>query len=142
MTPTLRPGITKDLEWRVTAEYSTVRGERQVFSTPSMVLLVERVCVALLEPFLTAGQSSVGTRVDVRHLAPTLVGMRVRAEAHLTAVDGRRLSFEIKVFDDLELIGEAYHERYLIDTVRYVARLDQKSGRVNAARVQASESRS
>lgn len=92
-----------------------------------MVLLVERTAVRLLEPFLKPGQSSVGTRVDVRHMAPTLSGMSVRAEAEVTSIEGRRVTFRVKVFDEDEQVGEADHERVIIDVDRYVARLEKKA---------------
>lgn len=123
----LRPGLTSVLEWVVTEALCTVRGGRNVFSTPSMVFLVERAAVQLLEPLLGPGQSSVGTRVDVRHLAPTLLGMTVRAEATLTHIEGRRVTFRVKVFEEDEQVGEADHERAIIDIDRYRARLDRKS---------------
>ena len=129
---TIRPGITSSLEWVVTDALCTVRGGRHVFSTPSMVLLVERTAVQLLEPFLKPGQSSVGTRINVRHMAPTLLGMAVRAEADLTDIEGRRVTFKVKVFDEDEQVGDADHERVIIDVDRYLARLDKKSASQSA----------
>lgn len=126
MTKTLTAGLVSALTWQVTDDLCTTRGGRHVFSTPSMVLFVERACIHLLEPYLNEGQGSVGSRVDIHHLAPTLSGMEVRAETTLTEVDERRLAFHVKVFDDVELVGEAEHERYVIDVQRYVGRLEKK----------------
>ena len=126
---TLEIGLTSEVEWSVTDDLCTVRGGYHVFSTPSMVLLVERTAIRLLEPHLEAGQSSVGTRVDIRHMAPTLAGMKVRAETELVHMDRRKVSFKIRVFDDAELVGEADHERFVIDVDKYVEKLKKKLGR-------------
>lgn len=95
-------------------------GSLTVFSTPHMIALMEEAACRCIAPYLTAEQSSVGTRLDVKHLAATPVGMRVRAEAKLTAEDGRKLTFEVKAFDETGPIGEGTHERFLILTDRFL----------------------
>ncbi len=126
MLDDVRPGVRGQAEWMVQDQHSVRHGGSQVFSTPSLVLLVEIAASNTLRPFLEPHQSSVGTRVDVRHLAATPIGMRVRAEATVEAVDRRRVSFHVDVFDDFEKIGEANHERFVIDLDRYSGRLDEK----------------
>lgn len=104
-------------------------GSLTVFSTPHMIALMEEAACRCIAPYLEEGQSSVGTRLDVAHLAATPVGMRVRAEARLTAEDGRKLTFAVAAFDETGKIGEGTHERFLILTDRFLqktyAKLEQ-----------------
>ena len=123
-------GAEGSLEWEVTDEWCTERSGRKIFSTPSMVSLVERSCVRVLEPLLEPGQHSVGIRVDIRHLAPTLEGMHVRAHARIVDVDRRKVTFQVEVSDDLDQVGEARHERFIIDEATYLPRLLDKESRL------------
>jgi len=79
-----------------------------------------------LPVFLDPGQSSVGGRIDVRNLKATPVGMQVRARAELIAVDGRKLTFKVQAWDEVELIGEAEHDRFVIDEARFMAKVGEK----------------
>lgn len=99
-----------------------------VFGTPGLVGLMEGAAVQILADRLPTGQTSVGGRIDVRHLAATPVGMQVRARAELVAVDGRKLVFHVEAWDDVELIGEATHERFIVDQQRFVAQAQDKAG--------------
>src|SRR5512133_884855 len=101
-------------------------GAVQVFATPEMVRLMERAAVAALRDHLAPGQQSVGTLVNVRHLASTPLGATVSARAELVAVDGRRLIFNVSARDDVDTIGEGTHERALIDVERFQARAEAK----------------
>ena len=98
-----------------------------VYSTPAMVGLMESAAVAALAGQLPSGQTSVGTRMDVHHLAATPVGMKVRATAELTAVQERKLTFKIQAWDEQELIGEAEHERFIVDEARFLERVKKKN---------------
>ena len=122
----LKPGLTGKFEMKVTREYCTSRGGPYVFSTPGMVLFVERNSHEVVAPYLAAGQNTVGVVVNIRHMAPTVEGMTVRAEIELIEVDRRRLKFKAKVFDDLEQVGECEHERFIIDTDKAAERLAKK----------------
>jgi fluoroacetyl-CoA thioesterase len=88
--------------------------------------LMESAAVIALIGALPPGQTTVGGRIDVRHLAATPVGMQVHSRAELTAVEGRRLTFTIQAWDERELIGEAVHERFLLDEAKFVARAEAK----------------
>lgn len=99
----------------------------QGLSTPTMIALMEAAAVEALTPGLEPGTSSVGTRVDVRHLAPTPVGMRVVAEARVVEVDGRRVVLAVSVADERGPIGEGTHERFIIDTASFADRLLERS---------------
>ncbi len=125
---TLKVGMRQALEWEVTEKLCTSRGGYKVFSTPSMTLLVEMTAHHLVAPHLKPGQGQVGLSVNIRHLAPTPIGKKVRAEAELTGIDRRRLTFKVKVYDDVEQVGEAEHERFVIDEAKYVERLRKKLG--------------
>ena len=98
-----------------------------VFGTPSLVGLMEAAAVKALEGHLPESQTTVGGRIDVRHLAATPVGMQVRARAELTSIDGKKLTFQIEAFDEVEKIGEALHERFMINTEKFIARSQTKS---------------
>ena len=122
----LRVGMKHTQEWVVEEKHTTQRGGYRVFSTPSMTQLVESTANQLAAPHLKPGQGQVGTLVTIRHMGPTPMGKKVRAEAELVAIDRRRLSFKVKVYDDVEQVGEAEHERFVIDEDKYVERLKKK----------------
>jgi len=98
-----------------------------VFGTPSLVGLMEASAVKALEGHLPDGQTTVGGHIDVRHLAATPVGMQVRARAELISIEGRKLTFRIEAWDDVEKIGEAVHERFVIDKQKFIARAHEKA---------------
>lgn len=101
-------------------------GGLPVFSTPALVGLMESTAVIALRGHLPAGQTTVGGHIDVHHLAATPVGMRVRARATLVAIDGRKLTFKIQAWDDKELIGEADHDRFIVDEKKFMKKADEK----------------
>ncbi len=127
--PELTPGIFAEHEHTVMEADTAAHwgsGGLPVFSTPALVGLMESAAVIALRGHLPPGQESVGGRIDVRHLAATPVGMQVRARAELTAIEGRKLVFKIQSWDEMELIGEALHERYVIDEARFIAKAEKK----------------
>jgi len=97
-----------------------------VFSTPEMIRLMERAAVNALATRLAAGQQSVGTAVNVRHLSATPLGATVTARAELIAVEGRRLTFRVSAGDGADTIGEGLHERALIDLARFEQKAEAK----------------
>ncbi|RLC99240.1 MAG: thioesterase [Chloroflexi bacterium] len=126
----LIPGLTGEIEKVVTEDDTAARwgsGLVPVFGTPALVGLMEGAAVQALKGPLPPGQTSVGGRIDVRHLAATPVGMRVRARAELLKVEGRRLEFHVEAWDEVERIGEAAHERFVIDEERFIARARAKA---------------
>ena len=102
-------------------------GGVDVFATPVMIGLMEEAACNAVHPALPAGQSTVGTMVNIRHLAATPVGMQVRGEALLTEIDGRRLVFQITAYDEREKIGEGEHERFIIDLDKFLQRVGAKA---------------
>ena len=99
-----------------------------VLATPVMIMVMENAALNAIKPYLEAGETAVGTRVDVRHLAATPAGKRVTGEAQVTRVDGRRIEFSVSAKDETEQIGVGTHERMVIDSAKAVARLKAKSG--------------
>ena len=123
---TLKVGMKNTVEWEVTEARCTARGDYKIFSTPSMTLLVESTSNQLAAPHLKPGQGQVGVSLSIRHMAPTPIGKKVRAEAELVAIDRRRLSFKVKVYDDIEQVGESEHDRFVVDLDKYFERLKKK----------------
>lgn len=125
----LHPGLSAE-HHHLVAETDTAShwgsGGVHVFSTPALVGLMESAAVLATMGKMPPGQTTVGTRIDVRHLAATPVGMRVRSRAELTAVEGRKLTFTIQAWDEVELIGEAVHERYVVDEAKFLAKTEAK----------------
>ncbi len=101
-------------------------GSILVYATPAMVALMEGAAVAAIDSRLAEGETSVGTRLEVRHVAATPIGQQVRARAEVTGVDGRQVMFSVQAWDELELIGEGTHTRFIIDLARFEQRLKAK----------------
>ena len=99
-----------------------------VFGTPFMIALMENAAVNALEPYVEAGQGSVGTHLDVSHDAAPPIGLKVWAEAELTAVEGKALTFSVTAYDEAGPIGKGTHNRFLIDVDRFLAKTEKKKG--------------
>ena len=125
----LVPGLTAELEMTVTDADTATRwgsGLAPVFSTPALVGLMESTAVKLLTGYLQPGQTTVGGHIDVHHLAATPVGMKVRTRAELISVNGRKLTFKVQAWDEAELIGEATHDRFIVDEAKFLGRVQAK----------------
>lgn len=122
----LQVGMTHVAEREVVEMMTTKRGDYRVFSTPSMLQFCEASAGELVAPHLKPGQGQVGIVATIRHMGATPMGKRVRAEVELTGVDCRRLSFRIRVFDDVEQVGECDHDRFIVDLDKYQAKLKKK----------------
>ena len=101
-------------------------GTLPVFGTPYMITLIETAASRSLQEFLDETQSSVGTHLDVAHLAPTPLGMKVWAESVVTKVEGRKITFDVKAYDECGLIGEGTHERFIIFSEKFMAKCEAK----------------
>ena len=101
-------------------------GRLDVFATPAMVAMMEEAAHTSVEAELEEGQGTVGTSMTVSHIAATPVGMEVTCESELVEVDGRKLVFEIKAMDEVGLIGEARHERFIIENEKFLAKTNAK----------------
>jgi len=98
-----------------------------VLATPVMIMAMENAALEALKPYFDAGESAVGTRVDVAHLAPTPVGRRVVAHAEVTGSSGRQIEFRVSALDGTEEIGRGTHSRALSDLARFTQRLRAKA---------------
>lgn len=124
----LKARVDMTVEYKDTAK-AVASGLAEVFATPSMIALMENAAYTAVQPRLPEGTSTVGTRIDARHLAATPVGFRVWAKATLADVDGRKLTFDITAYDETEKIGEARHERFVIDESKFLSRAEAKAKR-------------
>lgn len=123
------PGLTAECQTLVT-EANTAKhlgsGNVEVFATPAMVRLMEEAGVAAVDHLLPEGQRTVGVSLNVRHLAATPLGMSVTVRAELMEIEGRRLTFRVEAFDEVEKVGEGTHQRYVIDVAHFQQRVEQK----------------
>lgn len=101
-------------------------GTLEVFATPAMIALMEHTCMNAVASQLEDGCTTVGTALDVKHVSATPVGMRVRCECELTAVDGRALTFRVAAYDETGLIGEGTHGRFIVKTDKFMAKAESK----------------
>jgi fluoroacetyl-CoA thioesterase len=136
MKDSLKPGLRATLAMRVAPDmlvprlagfFGNFADMPEVLATMAMVGFVESACLKCVSGYLDPGEHSVGVHVDVSHVAATPAGMEVRAEVELVAVEGRRLSFAVKVFDEAGLIGEGRHQRAVIAVDRFLERVREKA---------------
>ena len=99
-----------------------------VLATPVMIMVMEYAALNAIKPYLDAGESALGTHVDVRHLAATPAGRRITGEAKVTNIDGRRVEFSIRATDGNEDIGVGTHERVVIQLSKLSERMKAKYG--------------
>jgi fluoroacetyl-CoA thioesterase len=136
VSPELRPGLTYRLQYRVPAgktvphlypEFEEFQQMPEVFATGFLVGLIERACQLAIKPYLDwPREQSVGTHVNLSHLAATPPGHLVTVDCVVTEVQGRRISFRASARDESDLISEGTHERAVIDAARFNERLDAK----------------
>ena len=128
----MNTGLKNEKELMVTDELTAAKmgsGLAPVYATPCMIALIEGTAAESVEPFLEEGQGTVGTRIDVEHLAATPIGMKVHCETELIEADRKRLVFEAKVYDETGLVGQGRHERFIIDNERFLSKVQAKLGR-------------
>ena len=125
----LKIGIKNSKEMIVTKELCADAwgsGGQPVFATPAMIALMENTAWSSVEPFMKEGQTTVGTHIDVKHLSASPLGARITCESELIEVDRRRLVFKVSAFDDAGPIGGGTHERFIIDTGKFMAAAEAK----------------
>lgn len=125
----LRPGLEGHAETMVEAADTALEvgsGDLRVYATPCLAAMMEGAACACLEGLLPEDQTSVGISIDLRHTAATPVGMAVSARAVLTAVEGKKLTFEITASDETGEIGAATHERVIVNTERFLQKTYDK----------------
>ena len=125
----LSVGMAAEKSEVVTGENTAIKygsGSVAVYATPAMIGLMEGAAVKCVDPHLPEGMGTVGVEVRVRHMAATPVGLAVRATAELVEIDGKRLVFTVKAFDEREQIGEGTHERYVVGIGRFLEKAGAK----------------
>src|SRR2546422_7684035 len=118
----LRPGLRGEASLTVREEHTAPRvgsGAIHVLATPVMINLFEAAALAAVEHLLPPGHQSLGTVLQVRHIAATPVGMRVTAFATVEKIDGRTIAFKVEARDERELIGDGTHERVVVDVAKF-----------------------
>ncbi len=122
----LKPGATAEVEITVTPDRTAdAIGNKgvMVLATPFLIGLLENAAIAVIQQAVPPGAGTVGTMVEMRHLAATPVGMKVRAKATLLETDGRRFLFQVEAHDEVEKVAEAKHERFLVPNLeKFLAR--------------------
>jgi len=125
----IKPGLIGSAELLVGEQHtapSIGSGQVRVLATPVMINLMEAAALDAAEGLLPDGHQSLGTHLDVSHVAATPVGMTVRATAEVTAVQGNKIVFRVAAHDELDLIGEGSHQRVVVDVARFDRRVQQK----------------
>jgi len=127
----LKPGLQGSATLVVGEEHTAPRigsGHVHVLATPVMINLFEAAALDAIERLLPAGQQSLGTLLNVRHIAATPVGMRVTASAEVLGVEGRTVRFRVAARDEKELIGDGSHERVVVNVAKFDLRVQKKTG--------------
>lgn len=122
----LTPGLRREDIHLVIPEHTAAHlgsGDLRVLATPSMILFMEMAARKLLAEHLPPGFSSVGARVDVRHLAPSPVGADIRAVAEITEVNGNKITFSVEAWEGEKQIGSGTHWRVVIDEEKFLKRM-------------------
>ena len=125
----LTVGMTHEMRLKTGPEHSAQKFYPKVpnvFGTPFLGGLFEGVSADLMAPHLAEGETSVGISMNLKHTAPTPLGMEVRAVTEITQVEGRKITFKLEAFDEKEKIGEAVHERFIINAEKFNQRLEAK----------------
>jgi predicted thioesterase len=128
----LRPGLSGTASLKVADEHTAPRvgsGRVRVLATPVMINLFEAAALAAIEHLLPQGYQSLGTHLDVRHIAATPAGMNVNAVATVTKVEGRTVTFRVEARDEKDLIGDGTHERVVVNVAKFDARVQAKLAR-------------
>ncbi len=125
----LKVGLIGSVEVLV-SENNTARtmgsGALDVFATPAMISLMEKAASLALKTFIDEECSTVGTMINVKHMAATPIGMNVTARAELVEIDGKRLVFTVEAFDGKGKIGEGLHERFVINAQKFISKANSK----------------
>ena len=101
-------------------------GALDVFATPAMIALMEETAWKSIQPHLEEGQGSVGTQLVIDHLAATPLGMKVHCESEVTAIEGRKIEFKVSAYDEVGLIGEGTHQRFIVDNEKFQGKANKK----------------
>jgi predicted thioesterase len=129
MSEELKAGLTHEIERQVTEDLSAQKvfpHVPNVYATRAMVGHFEEVCAEMVLPYLGEGDQTVGIGMKFSHIAATPIGMKVRFTAKLVEVEGRKLTFEVQGFDEVEKIGKATHDRFIINADKFNSKIAEK----------------
>ena len=135
MSSAFQPGMTHELKVKTKPEDSAQKFYPHlpdVFATPFLAGLMERVSAELINMHLQPGEQSVGISMDLKHMAATPLGMEIRVKTEVTAVEGKKLTFRLEAYDEVEKIGEATHERFVIQADKFNSRVAQKAKKMSS----------
>jgi fluoroacetyl-CoA thioesterase len=136
MSSVFEVGMSRELKIKTSVDHSArhfYANLPDVFATPFLGGLMERVSAELLDEKLNAGEQSVGVSMNLKHLAATPLGMEIRVRTEISAVEGRKVTFQLEAFDETEKIGEAVHERFIIQADKFNARVVDKAKKAGLA---------
>lgn len=122
-------GLSAERESFVTEKNTALAlksGSLKVLATPEMIRLIEEISAELVEKNLPRELTSVGISLEVKHTAPTPVGMKFRAESKIVSIDGRKIVLEVAAFDERGQIGHGVHERFIVDKNKFQSKADSK----------------
>jgi predicted thioesterase len=135
MSTPFEVGMSRELKIKTQPEHSAQRfysNLPDVFATPFLSGLMEQVSAELIDEHLSLGEQSVGISMNLKHLAATPLGMEVRVKTEITAVEGRKLTFRLEAYDEVEKIGEATHERFVIKPEKFNDRVKEKAAKMGS----------
>lgn len=121
-----KKGIVKEIVNDTNTAKIVGSGLLDVFATPMMIALMEKASCVAIESNLDEGMTTVGTMVNIEHVSATPVGMEVTVESTVTAVDGRKISFEVVAFDEVGVIGKGTHDRFMVNSEKFMLRTNSK----------------
>ncbi len=132
MSEQLKVGMVREITVKTEKEHTAkyfYENLPDVFATPFLAGFMERISAELINEHIEADEQSVGISMDLKHIAATPLGMEVRVKTEVTAVDGAKLTFKLKAWDEIEKIGEAIHERFIIKLEKFVSRMAKKTAK-------------
>ncbi|MFP3870037.1 MAG: thioesterase family protein [Syntrophobacteria bacterium] len=130
MTDELKVGNSNEMQRQTTEEMSAQKvypHVPDVYASRAMVGHIEEVCADMVLPYLGEGEQTVGIGMNFKHLAATPLGMKVRFNARLVEIEGKKLTFQVEAFDEVDKIGEATHERFIINGEKFTSKVAQKA---------------
>ena len=125
----LKTGIKGHQELVVTQDLTAKNmgsGVMDVFATPAMLALMEKTAFTSVAEYLNEGCGSVGTKVDIEHVASSPVGMKITCDSELIEIEGRKLVFKVEAYDEKGLIGKGTHERFIVENKKFQEKTDNK----------------
>ncbi len=125
----LKIGLRNEIESQSTKETTALElksGTLKVLATPAMICLMEQAAAELVEKNLSENLTSVGISINIAHKSPTPIGLKISAEAEITKIEGKKIYFAVKAYDEVNEIGSGTHERYIVEKEKFQSKADSK----------------